>query len=110
MAPCLQPPSAMSETTTTDLANTRDEVAKNLKQLISEAEDLLEQTAADTYEDAEEAVQKGLESIDEQIREARLQLQSYANEAKAAVNQKPLQSLAIAAGVGLVVGWIMGKK
>jgi len=100
----------MAKDITKTMSQTRNQVAKNLRNLVSEAEDLLAKTAEEGYEGAEEAISASLDNIDQKIAEARKQLDQYADESKKVVKRNPVQSVAIAVGVGVAIGWLLNQR
>jgi len=103
----------MTDTTTAH----KDRLMSDLKVVIADAEELLRMTAdqaGDTASDVRKRVQERLNSAKADL----LQLQSAAvAKAKAAghaaddyVHENPWKSIGVAAGVGLVIGLLIGRR
>lgn len=103
----------MSEFTTAQ----RDKLMADLKVVVADAEELLKLTASDVSEGTAGLRQRLQERLT-QSRERLLDVQATATEkAKAAghaaddyVHDHPWKSVAIGAGVGLVVGLLIGRR
>jgi ElaB/YqjD/DUF883 family membrane-anchored ribosome-binding protein len=103
----------MSEFTATQ----RDKLMADLKVVVADAEELLKLTASDMGEGTAGLRQRLQERLS-QSRQSLLDLQASATEkAKAAghaaddyVHEHPWKSVAIGAGVGLVVGLLIGRR
>jgi len=98
-------------------SNPKDRLMADLRQVVSDAEALLKLTASDLSESTV-SLRERLQQNLTQARERLLTLQSNATErAKAAghqaddyVHEHPWQAVAIGAGIGLVVGLLIGRR
>ena len=101
----------------TETQETRDQLVKDFKKVIDDAEELLKATANETG-DKIGAVRERAEA---NLREARRKLQviekDLINQTKAAakatdqlVHDKPWRAVAIAAGVGLLFGMLTSRR
>ncbi len=103
----------MSELT----AAQRDKLMSDLKVVVADAEELLKLTASDLSEGSA-GLRARLQERLTQSKHSLLELQSVATDkAKAAghaaddyVHQHPWKSVAIGAGVGLIVGLLIGRR
>ncbi|MCA0240695.1 MAG: DUF883 family protein [Proteobacteria bacterium] len=95
----------------------RDKLMADLRQVIADAEELLKLTAGEMGEKAGSVRDR----LQQRMADAKLRLQALqataADKARAAgeaaddyVHDNPWQSLAIGAGVGLVVGLLMSRR
>ena len=102
---------------TPDNAVTKEKLAQDLKIVISDAEDLLRATASQ----AGEKVSAAREKIQESLRRARLKLadveDAIVDKSKQAarvtdeyVHDHPWRAVGIAAGIGFVVGLLIGRR
>jgi ElaB/YqjD/DUF883 family membrane-anchored ribosome-binding protein len=96
---------------------TADKLIEDLQLVVRDAEALLKATAAQTGEKVQEARAR----TEESLRQARARLadaegealkraRALSHEAEAYMQQNPWQTLGIAAGVGLVLGLLMGRR
>jgi ElaB/YqjD/DUF883 family membrane-anchored ribosome-binding protein len=94
-----------------------DQLVADLQTVIRDAEGLLKATAAQTGEKIEEARERAEESV----RKAKTRLaeieqdaleraQELAGEAEAYVRDNPWQAVGWAAGAGLVLGLLLGRR
>lgn len=94
-----------------------DQLVVDLQTVIRDAESLLKATAAQTGEKIEEARERAEESV----RKAKVRLaeieqdaleraQELAGEAEAYVRDNPWQAVGWAAGAGLVLGLLLGRR
>jgi len=106
----------MSDTDTT-LAHPKERLAADLKAVIADAEELLQLTSSQTGEKVVELRAR----MGENLRAARYKLQdaeaAMREKAKAAaqatdvyVHDNPWKSIGIAAGAGLLVGLLIGRR
>ena len=95
----------------------RDKLEKDLKLVISETEELLKATAGQ----AGEKVQAVRARVEETLASAKAQMGDFERlafeGAKAAakatdryVHDNPWPAIGVAAGIGLIAGWILGRK
>ncbi|MGF1453147.1 MAG: YqjD family protein [Opitutales bacterium] len=88
----------------------REQIAADLEMVIKEAQDLLKNTAEDTYDEAKETVSHGVHALERELEEARAKLESYESDAATAIRANPWQSIGIALGVGVALGIFFGRK
>jgi ElaB/YqjD/DUF883 family membrane-anchored ribosome-binding protein len=95
----------------------REKMEKDLKKVISETEELLKATAGQAGEKIEGVrarVEQTLESAKERMGSLeQLTLESAKAAAQATdvyVHENPWPAIGVAAGVGLIAGWILGRK
>jgi ElaB/YqjD/DUF883 family membrane-anchored ribosome-binding protein len=100
---------------TTDV--TKDKLVADLKVVVADAEELLRATAAQAGEKAaaaRERIQASLASAKEKLSEAeRIALAKAKEAAKATdeyVHDHPWKAVGIAAGVGFVLGLLIGRR
>jgi ElaB/YqjD/DUF883 family membrane-anchored ribosome-binding protein len=96
---------------------TKDKLVADLKLVVSDAEELLRATAAQAGEKAtaaRERIQVSLASAKEKLGEAERAALAKAKEAAKAtddyVHDNPWQAVGIAAGVGFVLGILIGRR
>jgi len=80
-------------------AKQREEYLKKLNGLIAEAEEKLTETLGELSEKADDI--KGI---------AEYQMKESLEEAEKHIREKPLSSVAIAAGVGFVIGLLLNRR
>lgn len=106
----------MSDYTETPYAN-KEKLVADMKNVVADAEDILRATAGVAGEKMGEL----RERIAERLRDAKIRLEDaealVIDKTKAAaratddfVNEKPWQAVGIAAGVGLLLGIIIGRR
>ena len=78
----------------------------DLRALIADAEELLRATA----EQNGPRVQEARERAEESLRNARERLEGAGRELDARVREHPWAAVGVAAGVGLVIGILLGRK
>ena len=94
-----------------------DKLIEDLHAVVRDAEDLLKATASQ----AGEKIQQARERAEESVRQAKERLagledealahaRELANDADKFVRDKPWQAVAIAAGVGLVLGLLLSRR
>lgn len=102
---------------TTETAVTREKLAADLRAVIDDTEELLKATAGQ----AGEKIHAARARAEETLRTAKARLgemgEAGAEKARAAakatdvyVHENPWQAIGIAAGLGVFVGWLMGRK
>jgi len=102
---------------TTESAAAREKLATDLKAVIGDTEELLRATAGQ----AGEKIHAARARAEETLRTAKARLaelgEAGVEKAKAAakatdtyVHENPWQAIGIAAGVGFLVGWMLGRK
>jgi ElaB/YqjD/DUF883 family membrane-anchored ribosome-binding protein len=102
---------------TTETAVTREKLAADLRAVIDDTEELLKATAGQ----AGEKIHAARTRAEETLRTAKARLgemgEAGAEKARAAakatdvyVHENPWQAIGIAAGLGVFVGWLMGRK
>jgi len=95
----------------------RNKLAADMKAVISDTEELLKATAGQ----ADDKIKSVRARIEETLRSAKTRVddleslamenvKATANATDQYVHDNPWPSLGIAAGVGLIIGWILGRK
>lgn len=94
-----------------------DQLVADLQTVIRDAESLLKATAAQTgdkieeaRERAEESLRKAKARLAEVEQDALARAEQLAGEAEAYVRDNPWQAVAWAAGAGLVLGLLLGRR
>ena len=94
-----------------------DQLVADLQTVIRDAESLLKATAAQTgdkieeaRERAEESVRKAKARLAEVEQDALARAEQLAGEAEAYVRDNPWQAVPWAAGAGLVLGLLLGRR
>src|SRR6476661_1318598 len=96
---------------------TTDKLVEDLHTVVRDAEELLKVTASQAGEKVQEARERAQESLrgakerlseleDDALERAR----AFANDAEAYVREKPWNAVAVAAGIGLVLGLLIGRR
>jgi ElaB/YqjD/DUF883 family membrane-anchored ribosome-binding protein len=92
-------------------------VSQDFNQLVKDARMLFEEATTLTGEKANEAIKRGMELLDvasKKLHEAQNSVMVSAKEAsdctEVYVKENPWRSLGAAAGVGLVIGLIVGRR
>ena len=97
-----------------DSAITADALLNDLRTLVAEAEKLLAEPADGTGEDVGPAMRARFDAAQERFTDlyssARKQVIAGGKYADKAIRENPYPSLAIAAGVGLLVGVLIGRR
>lgn len=96
---------------TTTEANER--LAADIKLLAHDAEELLKATAGEAGEKIKEVRQrlsKALESARTTCEDLQDQTMETAKAADEAIREHPYESIGIAFGVGIVLGWLVGRR
>lgn len=87
---------------------------KELQTLISEAQALISDSAADYSSEAVEALRERFAAVQEQCADmyakAKTKVVAGAKATDATIRANPYQSIAIAAGVGLLIGVLLGRR
>jgi ElaB/YqjD/DUF883 family membrane-anchored ribosome-binding protein len=102
---------------TTDTAVTREKLAADLKAVIADTQELLNATAGQ----AGEKIHAARARAEESLRSAKARLgelgEAGAEKARAAakatdtyVHENPWQAVGVAAGVGFLIGMLLGRK
>ena len=98
-------------------AVTTDKLVEDLHTVVRDAEDLLKATASQAGEKiqqarerAEESVRQAKERLGNLEEEALAHARVIADDADKFVRDKPWQAVAIAAGVGLVLGLLVSRR
>jgi ElaB/YqjD/DUF883 family membrane-anchored ribosome-binding protein len=96
---------------------TRDKLVADLKVVVADAEELLKLTAGQAGEKiaaARDKIQRGLEQAKTKLVElegkAVEKTKAAARATDAYVHDNPWKSVGIAAGVGFLLGWLLGRK
>jgi ElaB/YqjD/DUF883 family membrane-anchored ribosome-binding protein len=103
--------------TTAENAAAREKLAADMKAVITDTEELLRATAGQ----AGEKVHSARVRAEETLRAAKARLieieHAAVEKAKAAakatdqyVHENPWQAIGVAAGVGFIIGWLVGRK
>lgn len=89
-------------------------LVESLRAMISEAEETVVQTASDQMDEAVEhlrvRVQKRLDDFKENYQQAEDRVADMASAVDRTIREKPYQSLGIAAGIGVLVGFWLSRK
>ena len=90
------------------------ELLAEFKNLVSEAEEMLGDSVSQHSQEAIEAMRERLDAAHERFRavfnNAKAKVMAGAKCTDTAIRENPYQSLAIAAGVGLLVGVLLGRR
>jgi len=94
-----------------------DKLFENLQAVVRDAETLLRATAAQTGEKiqearahAEESVRQAKARLADVEKQALERARALADDADAFVRDKPWQAVGVAAGVGLLLGLLIGRR
>jgi ElaB/YqjD/DUF883 family membrane-anchored ribosome-binding protein len=85
---------------------TTDKLVQDLKTVVGDAEDLLKATA----NQGGEQIARIRARAEESVRQARARIQDAGGDFDAQVRENPWTAIGIAAGVGLVLGILLGRK
>lgn len=85
---------------------TTDKLMQDLKTVVGDAEDLLKATA----NQGGEQIARIRARAEESVRQARSRMQEAGGELDARVREHPWTAIGVAAGVGLVLGILLGRK
>ncbi len=95
-------------------AQTPQDLLNELRTLVSEAEKMLGESISEKTDEAVGALRHRYEDVQERMSElyegARKKVVAGAKKTDEAIRDNPYQSLAIAAGVALVVGILLGRN
>ena len=99
---------------TTTPAQTPAELMEELRTLVADAEKMLGDSASEHAEDTVAALRERFESARERLADlyagAKKKVVAGAKCTDAAIRENPYQSLAIALGVGLLFGVLLGRR
>jgi len=87
-----------------DLPN--EKLMQDLRSVVGDVEDLLKATANQTGE----RIEKARARAEQSLRAARASLEDASRQVNDQVHQHPWTAVGIAAGVGLVLGILLGRK
>lgn len=97
-----------------DTAQTPKELLNDLRTLVSEAEKMMGDSISEHTGDAVNALRVRYEAAQERMGElytgARTKVIAGAKCTDEAIRENPYQSMAIAAGVGILVGVLLGRR
>jgi len=97
-----------------DTAQTPKELLNDLHTLVADAEKMMGESISEHTADAVGALRARYESAQERISDmyegARTRVVAGAKCTDAAIRENPYQALAIAAGVGLIAGILLGRR
>lgn len=100
--------------TALETAHTPKELLAELQTLVAEAEKMMSDTATEKTEDVLESLHGRFVAAQERFAElcegAKKKVVAGAKCTDAAIRENPYQALAIAAGVGLVAGILLGRR
>jgi ElaB/YqjD/DUF883 family membrane-anchored ribosome-binding protein len=85
-------------------------IAEELRQLMSDAEALLRAGVSNGGAEAKARAQEAFADLKERLGGLEQQLNTRAREVDSYVHENPWQAVALAGGVGLLVGLIMGRR
>lgn len=98
----------------TTAAQTPKEILAELHALVAEAEKMLAENLSETAEGAVDSLRLRLDSAQERLSElydgARKQVVAGAKCTDAAIRSHPYESLAVAAGLGLLIGVLVSRR
>jgi ElaB/YqjD/DUF883 family membrane-anchored ribosome-binding protein len=96
---------------------TRDKLMADLRVVVSDAEELLKLTAGQAGEKiaaARDKIQRGLDQAKTKLVElegkAVEKTKAAARATDAYVHENPWKSIGVAAGVGFLIGWLLGRS
>lgn len=98
-------PATKLEGTAMDNMNT-DRIVKDMRAVIVDAEDLLKATASQTGE----RIEKARARAEESLRVARERMKDVGLDIDEQVRNNPWATVGIAAGVGLLLGLLIGRR
>lgn len=96
----------MTETTTSE----NGKLAEDLRTLVDDAEQLLKATTNAGSAELQQRAQATLNELRNRLSGIEQQLREHARDVDSYVRDNPWQSVAIAGGVALLVGLIMGRR
>jgi ElaB/YqjD/DUF883 family membrane-anchored ribosome-binding protein len=85
---------------------THDKLTRDLRAVVTDAEDLLKATAGQ----AGERIEKARARAEESLSLARTNLQDASSQLNEQVRQNPWTAVGVAAGAALVLGILLGRK
>jgi ElaB/YqjD/DUF883 family membrane-anchored ribosome-binding protein len=95
-------------------AQTPKELLNDLHALVADAEKMMSETVSEHTDDAISAMRTRFEAAQERLGElyegARTKVAAGAKYTDETIRANPYQSIAIAAGVGLLVGVLLGRR
>lgn len=93
---------------------TPEEVLNELRALLSEAEKIFSQATADDSGDVAAELRRRFEAAQERLtslyQDARARVAGGVKSADEAIRENPYQTLAIALGIGLLLGVLLGRR
>jgi ElaB/YqjD/DUF883 family membrane-anchored ribosome-binding protein len=89
-----------------DYNMTHDKLTRDLRAVVTDAEDLLKATAGQ----AGERIEKARARAEESLSLARTNLQDASSQLNEQVRQNPWTAVGVAAGAALVLGILLGRK
>jgi ElaB/YqjD/DUF883 family membrane-anchored ribosome-binding protein len=92
---------------------TTDKLMKDLRVVVGDAEDLLKATASQTGEHVQEVrakAEKSLRGANARLQELSASARDQARELNDQVHDHPWSAIGVAAGVGVVVGFLLARK
>ena len=97
-----------------DITHTPKELFTEMQSLVAEAQAMMAESVSEHTADAVSALRSRFEDAQERFSEvyagARKKVVAGAKCTDEAIRENPYQSIAIAAGVGLVVGILLGRR
>ena len=103
--------------TTRAIDDTLNNASADVKTLVKDAQALFSAAAALTGEKADEVRVKGMKTLDAALAKAHeaqasaiVATKQLASQADGYVKENPWRTVAVAAGVGVLVGFILGRK
>ena len=90
-----------------------EKLVSDVKTVVRDADNLLRATGSDLNEKTQEARQKlreAMESAKHSVKRAEEKLTEKAKQADVVVRDHPYEAIGIAAGVGLLIGFLIGRK
>ena len=98
----------------TETAQTPKDLLNDLHALVAEAEKMMGDSLSEHTEDAVSALRSRFDAAQERFADvyagARKKVIAGAKYTDATIRENPYQSIAIAAGVGLIVGILLGRR
>lgn len=99
---------------TASTAHTPKDLLNDLHALVAEAEKMMSESVSEHTEDAISALRSRFDAAQERLGElysgARMKVVAGAKYTNETIRANPYQSLAIAAGIGLLVGVLIGRR
>ena len=97
-----------------ETAHTPKELLGELQSLVSEAQALIANSASEQSAEAVEALRQRFDAAQERLaatyENAKTKVVAGAKATDATIRENPYQSLAIAVGVGLLLGMLIGRR